>query len=195
MSDIVDGNGEIINVSADDTADGQTLYRNGERLVVADEDAFAVFTLRTGASLTDLDEARSVLTMGDLGSVAGLGLVPDIVFSQIDAQQLRVGTFPEAQALATGYLEHFYKSGAEAVERVWHGIDTASTVAADTMAAYTDTDGNVAADVGVLVSEFDSSTGTLTASHLAEIQTRAAEPEAPSSGADGGREDDSPRIL
>lgn len=194
-NDIVDGNGEIIHVASDDSADGQSLYRDGERIITADEDAFDVFAVKTTSALTDLDEARSVMTMGDLGPVAGLGLVNDLVFSQIDAQHLRVGTFPEAEALATAYFEHFYKPGAEAVERVWHGIDTGKTVATDTMAAYVDADGNVAADVSALASEFDDSTGTLTEAEFAGIQAHSPETETPGGGEDTEGEEDSVRIL
>ncbi|WP_026924438.1 hypothetical protein [Glycomyces arizonensis] len=193
--DIVDGNGEIIHVAADDSADGQSLYQNGERIITADEDAFDVFAVKTSSALTDLDEARSVLTMGDLGLVAGLGLVNDLVFSRIDAQHLKVGTFPEAEALAIAYLEHFYKPGAEAVERVWHGIDTGKTVATDTMAAYVDADGNVAADVTALASEFDNSDGTLTETEFAEFQTHGPETEAPGGDESTGGEEESVRLL
>jgi hypothetical protein len=194
-SDIDLGNGEVIHVVPDDSAGGQSLYQDGEKIITADEDAFNVFALKTSSSLTDLDEARAVLTMGDLGSVAGLGLVNDLVFSRIDAQRLRVGAFPEAEALATAYLEHFYKPGAEAVERVWHGIDTGKTVATDTMAAYIDADGNVAADVAALASEFDGATGALTETDLAEIQTHGSETETPGGSENTGGDEESTRIL
>lgn len=194
-SDIVGADDEVIHVVPDDSAGGQSLYQDGERIITADEDAFDVFAVKTSSSLTDLDEARSVLTQGDLGSVAGLGLVNDLVFSRIDAQRLRVGGFPEAEALTTAYFEHFYKPGAEAVERVWHGIDTGKTVATDTMAAYVDADGNVAADVTALTSEFDDATGALTETDLTELQTHTPEPETPGSGEDTEDGEGSIRIL
>jgi hypothetical protein len=194
-SDIDLGNGEVIHVVPDDSAGGQSMYQDGEKIITADEDAFDVFAVKTDSSLTDLDEARSALTMGDLGSVAGLGFVNDLVFSRIDAQRLRVGAFPEAEALATAYFEHFYKPSAEAVERVWHGIDTGKTIATDTMAAYVDADGNVAADVTALTSEFDGATGALTGEDLAELQTHGSETETPDGSEGTGGDEDSTRIL
>lgn len=121
-NDIVDANGEIIHVSADDSADGVRLVQDGQQLIVVDEDAIAQFTTRTGSTLTDLGTARSVLTHGDMNAIAGLPFIGDSVFAQIDAQNLKLGAFPEAQALAEAYRENFYKSSADQVERIYHGI-------------------------------------------------------------------------
>ena len=172
FNDIVDANGEIIHVRADDSADGQSLYQDGERIITVDEDALDVFAANASTTLTELDEARSIMTGGNLGPVAGYALVPDIVFSQIDAQQLKTGAFPEAVALTEAYLEHFYKSGADQVERIYHGIDTGKSIAGDSMAAYLDSDGNVAADVNAIDSEFTSG-GALTQADLADLQSSA----------------------
>ncbi len=64
-NDIVDANGEIIHVSADDSADGIRLTQDGQQLILVDEDAIAQFTTKASTTLTDLGTARAVLTHGD----------------------------------------------------------------------------------------------------------------------------------
>lgn len=187
-SDIDIGNGEFIRVAGDGSTDGQAFYLNGERLIYVDEDALDVFASKTGATLTELDEARTVLTGGSLNPVAGLSFITDAVFSQIDAQNLKVGAFPEAQALTEAYLENFYKSGADQVERVYHGIHTGKTVAGETMAAYLDSDGNVAADITAIEAEFSSTDTALTESDLTEIQEQHG-------GTEPAGEDEPPTLL
>ena len=81
-----------------------------------------MFVERTGSSLTDIDEARSVLSQGNYYPVAGLTFITDAAFSQVDAKESPVGGFPEAEGLARAYRENFYLVGA--VERIRHGIDT-----------------------------------------------------------------------
>ncbi len=63
------------------------------------------------------------------------------------------------------------------------------------MAAYVDADGNVAADVSALASEFDGSTGALTEEDLAELQTHDSETETQGGGESTGGEEESTRIL
>ena len=186
-SDIVDANGEIIQVSADDSADGVKLTQDGQQLILVDEDAITLFTTRTGSTLTDLGTARSVLTNGDMNAVAGLPFIGDSVFAQIDAQNLKLGSFPEAQALADAYRENFYKGSADQVERIYHGIGTGKTVADETATAYLDSDGNVSADMSTLEGEFTSAGGGLTESDLAAMDTYEV---AEGNGADGDAEDD-----
>ena len=175
-NDIDAGNGEIIQVSNDDSADGVRMVQDGEQVILVDEDALDVFAVKTTSTLTDLDEARTILTGGSLGPVAGLAMVPDNVYAQIDAQQLKTGAFPEALALTEAYLEHFYKPGADQVERIHHGINAAKTVAGESMAAYLDSDGNVAADVTAIDSEFTAG-GALTATEFAALQDQSASTE------------------
>ncbi|MBO3733124.1 hypothetical protein [Glycomyces niveus] len=170
-NDIVDANGEIIHVSADDSADGVRMTQDGEQLVLVDEDAIAAFTTRAATTLTDLDTARSVLTVGDMNAVAGLPFIGDSVFVQIDAKNLKIGTFPEAHALAEAYFQNFYLSSADQVERIYHGIGTGKTVADETMTAYLDSDGNVSADMSALAGEFTTAGGGLTEADLAEMNT------------------------
>ncbi|MEV3935584.1 hypothetical protein AB0K52_06360 [Glycomyces sp. NPDC049804] len=173
-SDIVDSNGEIIQVSADDSADGVRLTQDGEQVILVDEDAISQFTTSAGATLTDLGTARAVLTNGDMNLVDGLPFIGDSVFAQIDAKNLKLGTFPEAQALAEAYFQNFYMSSADQVERIYHGIGTGQTVAGETVAAYLDSDGNVSADMSSLSSEFTTAGGGLTEADLAEMGTYEA---------------------
>jgi hypothetical protein len=198
-NDIVDSNGEIIQVSADDSADGVRLVQDGQQLIVVDEDAITQFTTRAVTTLTDLETARSILTHGNTNAIAGLPFIGDTVFAQIDAQNLKLGAFPEAQALAEAYRENFYKSSADQVERIYHGIGTGKTVAGDTITAYLDEDGNVTADMSALAGEFTSAGGGLTEADLADMDTHEAaegtgtEGETPT---DGGTEgDEEVRIM
>jgi hypothetical protein len=181
-NDIVDANGEIIQVSTDDSADGMRLVQDGQQLILVDEDAIAQFTTRTVSTLTDLGTARGVLTQGNTNFIAGVPFMSDSVFAQIDAQNLKLGTFPEAQALAEAYLENFYKSSADQVERIYHGIGTGKTVAGETISAYLDSDGNVTADMSALEGEFTSAGGGLTEADLAAMDTHEA---AEGTGAEG----------
>lgn len=181
-NDIVDSNGEIIQVSADDSTDGVRMVQDGQQLVLVDEDAIAMFTTRAGTTLTDLGTARSVLTNGDMSLLAGVPFLGDSMFSQIDAQNLKLGGFPEAQALLEAYRENFYKGSADQVERIYHGIGTGKTVADETMTAYLDSDGNVSADMSALAGEFTSAGGSVTEADLAAMDTQET---AESSGADG----------
>lgn len=199
-NDIVDANGEIIHVSADDSSDGVKLVQDGQQVVLVDEDAIAMFTTRTGSTLTDLGTARSVLTNGDMNLLAGLPFLGDSMFAQIDAQNLKLGAFPEAQALAEAYRENFYKSSADQVERIYHGIGTGKSVAGETMTAYLDSDGNVSADMSALAGEFTSAGGGLTEADLAAMDTHEAaegdgtDGESPTDdGAEG--DDESVRIM
>jgi hypothetical protein len=198
-NDIVDSNGEIIQVSADDSADGVRLVQDGQQLIVVDEDAITQFTTRAVTTLTDLETARSILTHGNTNAIAGLPFIGDSVFAQIDAQNLKLGAFPEAQALAEAYRENFYKSSADQVERIYHGIGTGKTVAGETVMAYLDEDGNVSADMSALAGEFTSAGGGLTEADLADMGTHEAaegtgtEGETPT---DGGTEgDEEVRIM
>jgi hypothetical protein len=173
-NDIVDANGEIIQVSADNSTDGMKLVQDGQQLIVVDEDAITQFTARAVTTLTDLETARGVLTQGNTNFVAGLPFIGDTVFAQIDAQNLKLGAFPEAQALAEAYLENFYKAGADQVERIYHGIGTGQAVASDTIAAYLDEDGNVTADMSALAGEFSAADGALTEADLAAMDMHEA---------------------
>jgi hypothetical protein len=198
--DIVDSNGEIIQVSADDSADGVKLVQDGQQLVVVDEDAIAMFTTNAGTTLADLGTARSVLTHGDMNLLAGVPFLGDSMFAQIDAQNLKLGAFPEAQALVEAYRENFYKASADQVERIYHGIGTGKTVAGETMTAYLDSDGNVSADMSTLAGEFTTAGGGLTESDLTAMDTyEAAEgsgSDSETSAADGAEGDDeSVRIM
>lgn len=181
-NDIVDANGEIIHVSADDSADGVRLTQDGQQLILVDEDAIAQFTTNAGSTLTDLGTARAVLTHGDMNLVDGLPFIGDSVFAQIDAKNLKLGAFPEAQALAEAYFKNFYMSSADQVERIYHGIGTGKTVAGETITAYLDSDGNVSADMSALAGEFTSAGGGLTEADLTAVGTHEA---AEGSGADG----------
>jgi hypothetical protein len=186
-SDIVDSNGEIIQVSADDSTDGVKLVQDGQQLILVDEDAITQFTTRAVTTLTDLETARGVLTQGNTNFVAGFPFMSDAVFAQVDAQNLKLGAFPEAKALAEAYLENFYKASADQVERIYHGIGTGKTVAGDTITAYLDEDGNVTADMSTLEGEFTNADGALTEADLAAMDTHeAAEGETPT---DNGSED------
>lgn len=187
-SDIVDSNGEIIQVSADNSTDGVKLVQDGQQLILVDEDAITQFTTRAVTTLTDLDTARGVLTQGNTNFLAGLPFLGDTAFAQIDAQNLKLGTFPEAQALAEAYLENFYKSSADQVERIYHGIGTGKTVAGDTISAYLDEDGNVTADMSALEGEFATADGALTEADLAAMGTHET---AESTGADSETPTDS----
>lgn len=187
-SDIDAGNGEIITVTGDDSTDGQAFYRDGERIIRVDEDALDVFVERTGTSLADIDDARSVLSQGNYNPVAGFSFVTDAVFSQVDAKDLPVGGFPEAEELAQAYLENFYLAGAEQVERIRHGIDTGQVVAAEVMDAYLDTDGNAAADVDSIATGFDADGETVSESDLADLEAQN-ETGGQSEDADSGSDD------
>jgi hypothetical protein len=199
-NDIVDANGEIIQVSADNSTDGTKLVQDGQQLILVDEDAINQFTTRAVTTLTDLETARGVLTQGNTNFVAGLPFIGDTVFAQIDAQNLKLGAFPEAQALAEAYFENFYKAGADQVERIYHGIGTGKTVASDTITAYLDEDGNVTADISALAGEFTSADGALTEADLAAMDMHetavgtGAEGEIPSDGTEGDG-DEEVRIM
>jgi hypothetical protein len=200
-SDIVDSNGEIIQVSADNSTDGTKLVQDGQQLILVDEDAINQFTTRAVTTLSDLETARGVLTQGNTNFVAGLPFVGDSVFAQIDAQNLKLGAFPEAKALADAYLENFYKAGADQVERIYHGIGTGKTVAGDTITAYLDEDGNVTADMSTLEGEFATADGALTEADLAAMDTHeaaegtGAESETSSGGGTEGEGDEEVRIM
>lgn len=154
FNDIADGDGELIDVVADDSADGQSLYQDGELVIVVDEDALIVFAERTGLMLEDLEPVRALVTGGDLAHVPQFGRYGDIAFHSIDAQNLKLGTLPEAAGLAEAYYRNFYIGSADQVERVCHGIGTGGIVADATIESYLDSDGNVAADVAGVASEF-----------------------------------------
>ncbi|THV40641.1 hypothetical protein [Glycomyces buryatensis] len=192
-SDIDDGSGEIIHVGADDSADGVKLVQNGEQIIVVDEDALTVFSTKTGQTLDDLEPVRSLVTGGQLNNVPQFGQYGDMQFQSIDAQNLKLGNFPEAQALSEAYFKNFYQGSADQVERVHHGIATGKTVAGDTMASYLDNDGNVAADVTSIDSEF-AGTGLITSSEFDELQegTETEEPSASEPAPEGGSEESAP---
>lgn len=176
-NDIVDSNGEIIQVSADNSADGVRLSQGGEQVVVVDEDALTVFSTRTGQTLEELEPVRSLVTGGNLNNVPQFGQYGDVQFQSIDAQNLKLGAFPEAEALAEAYFQNFYRGSADQVERIHHGMATTKTVAGDTMTAYLDTDGNIAADVDTVTSEL-ADTGLITTAEFTELQS-GSDTEAP----------------
>jgi hypothetical protein len=170
FNDIVDGNGEHIEVVADDSADGQSMYQDGERVIAVDEDALIVFAERTGLVLEDLEPVRALVTGGDLAHVPQFGRYGDMAFRSIDAQNLKLGTLPEAAGLAAAYFRNFYVAGADQVERVCHGIGTGGDVAGATIDAYLDSDGNAAADIDGVASEFLGAQA-ITGTELAQFET------------------------
>lgn len=171
-SDIVDSNGEIIQVSADGSADGVRMVQDGQQLVVVDEDALTVFATKTGQTLEELEPVRSLVTGGNLNNVPQFGQYGDVQFQSIDAQNLKLGNFPEAQELSEAYFQNFYRDSADQVERIQHGIATSKSVAGDSLTAYLDSDGNIAADVTAVNSEL-SDTGLITTAEFTELQSES----------------------
>lgn len=192
QNEIVDANGEIIHVSSDDSADGVRMVQDGQQIILVDEDALAAFTSRTGLTLEDLEPVRSLVTGGNLANVPQFGQYGDVQFQSIDAQNLKVGSFPEARALAEAYFQNFYKDSADQVERVYHGIDTGKIVAPDTMASYLDSDGNIAADVTTVGSEFQSATGAITSNDLGELDSHGEDETDSATSPDDGDGDATP---
>lgn len=190
-NDIVDSNGEIIQVSADDSADGVRLVQDGQQLVVVDEDALTVFSTRTGQTLEDFEPVRSLVTGGNLNNVPQFGQYGDMQFQSIDAQNLKLGNFPEAQALSEAYFQNFYRDSADQVERIHHGIATSKAVAGDSMTAYLDSDGNIAADVTAVNSEL-SDTGLITTAEFTELQSGSETEAQAADDSDTGSEESAP---
>lgn len=159
---IVGDNGERIYVVQDNSADGYSLYSSVDgKLILVDEDAVSNLSAKLANIQTDLTDTRELVTNGDLTRIrsASFAMMPDIQFEQVDALNLKLGGFDDALELQKAYRENFYKGKAEQVERINHGYATGEQVSRDIMANYLDEDGNVAADVEQVESQFSSNDG------------------------------------
>ncbi|GAB3998350.1 hypothetical protein GCM10029992_23910 [Glycomyces albus] len=166
------GNGETIIVVQDGSADGYTMYSSVDgRLVIADEDALADL----GLKMSDIEEllagTRDLVTNGNLTVVRGAeyAQMPDYQIAQVDALNLKLGTFPDAEEVRDLYRENFYMAKAEQIERIAHGYSTGRQVAEDIGTEYVNNDGDVAASVEQLGNEFTESDG-ISEDDVAEAQ-------------------------
>lgn len=197
MPHIIDaGNGETIIVVQDGSADGYTMYSSTDgRLVVADEDALS----ELGIKMRDIEEllagTRDLVTNGNLTVVRGAqyAQMPDYQLAQVDALNLKLGTFPDAEEVRNLYRENFYMAKADQIERIAHGYTTGRQVAEDVRTEYVNNDGDVAASVEQLGNEFTESDG-ISEEELADAQAEndgtdtETETETP-----GGEEETTPR--
>jgi hypothetical protein len=138
-------------------ADGSYTY-NG---VTYTESAFEEFISGMGLTLQDLDVTRNMLTRGELTSIRGANFdyMDQSSFERVDAINLKLGDFDDAEELREAYREIFYKERALQVDRIYHSYDTGKVVSEDILENYTDTDGNIAADVSLVGNEFDAGDG------------------------------------
>ena len=193
MAQFIDaGNGETIIVVQDGSADGYTMYSSSSgRVIVADEDALA----ELGIKMSDIEEllagTRDLVTNGNLTVVRGAeyAQMTDIQIAQVDALNLKLGTFPDAEEVRELYRENFYKAKAEQIERIAHGYATGREVADSIRTEYVNNDGDVAATVDQLGTQFANSDG-ISEEELAEAQAdnTVADTETP-----GGEEGNTPQ--
>lgn len=145
-----------------DNGDGTSTVTSvsGDRIVV-DNEVLEQLTGELGTITTELDGTRDLVTNGNLTRIRSMTfhLMPDFQFEQVDALNLKLGGFDDAIELQEAYRENFYKGKAEQVERIHHGYATGEQVSRDIRQHYTDSDGNVSADVTQVGTQFESNDG------------------------------------
>lgn len=166
------GGGEQIIVVQDGSADGYTMYSSTDgRVIAADEDALA----ELGIQMSDIEDllasTRDLVTNGNLTVVRGAeyAQMPDHQYAQIDALNLKLGDFPDAEEVRELYRENFYMARADQIERIAHGYSTGRQVADDIRVEYVNTDGDVSATVDQIGGQFSESEG-VSEDELADAQ-------------------------
>ncbi|WP_157930732.1 hypothetical protein [Glycomyces xiaoerkulensis] len=167
------GNGEMIHVIPDDSADGYSLVSSTDgRIIVADEDALDELGISLSDIESELEGTRDLVTNGNLTRVRGatFAMMPQIQFEQVDALNLKLGTFDDAEEVRNLYRENVYLGRAEQVERIANGYAVGRQVTEEIKTEYVNNDGDVAADINQINSEFDSTEG-ISESEVQEVQS------------------------
>lgn len=138
------------------------------------EESFDEFITKMDTTIQDLGLFRDRILEGTVVTIReswNQDYLSMGAMQEVDAQNLKLGSFDDALELQEAYRTVFYPSRAEQLDRVFHGLDTGRVVSQDIKTSYLENDGNITADVVNIQSEFDSSGGNITAGDVDEARS------------------------